>query len=460
MMKREDDTLLDLEPSFEHVIDRDPEESAAKEFDERATDALDVQALIERVTAQLVDPTSPDRLTKVRAEAKTEPVRAPTPSDHDTEPEVDNERFELLERIGSGAMAEVWRAIDRGLSIEGGPPVFVAIKIFRKDSPFGKQTLDRIKVEARAALRIQSEHVCRVHGLVLFPDGKYGLVMELVEGRSLASILREGVAIDYLRFARWGAEIARGLHAAHTVDVVHRDLKPDNIIIRDSDDSAVILDFGIAKFFQETLDLTEQGDVLGSLPYLAPEQFGEQVDPRTDLYALGLLLARFATGRVPWCGDGTIGSIFNERVTNARVYRLRDELPSAPAEYAMVVGRLLSLRPEDRFHTGVHVAEALVSFIRSAEADTRLRMIGEPSRARDTKPMAQRRPPPTPPIRDASDVVALSRASRAARISIALFIALIAMLVTITIARGVVRAESMRMQAMSLVPSLSAPTAR
>jgi serine/threonine protein kinase len=449
MTKKDDDTILDLERSFNDTTDRDPDGAGSKEdFDEDGpTKSVDLQALIERVSAAGMDPTDPVPVVSVvRHEAPTEQVRAPTPSTYDTDPELDGNRFEILERIGGGAMADLYRAIDRWLSMPGSP-VFVAIKLFKRGQ-LGRQTIDRIKIEARAALSVQHKHICRVHGLVAFPDGRYGLVMELIEGRPLSAILRERPAIDYLRFARWGAEIASALDAAHQADFVHRDLKPENIMIRDADDSAVLLDFGIAKFFQEAIDLTGPGEVLGSLPYMAPEQFAHQVDPRTDLYALGLVLVQLATGRVPWCGDGTLGSIINERVTHARTYRLRDEVPSAPVEYAMIVGRLLALRPEDRFATGVHVAEALSAFIRNVEADTRLPMAKVPARARDTKPMRARPlPPPLPDDRPISDVVVLPTSSRTARIFAAAFVALIATLLTVALARGHIRVDAIASRA-------------
>ena len=195
--------------------------------------------------------------------------------------------------------------------------------------------------------------------------------MEYVDGQTLASMFREGIHVDYHRFACWGAAIAEGLHAAHMTDVVHRDLKPENIMIRE-DDTPALLDFGVAKYFSQDAKLTAQDAVVGTLLYMAPEQFHSVTDPRSDQYALGLILAQLATGEVPRACDPTAKGIYIERVTAAHPYHLRDHAPDAPRTYARIVDRLLATAPDGRYPTGAHVVDAFRTILDPAKIDTRL----------------------------------------------------------------------------------------
>lgn len=357
--------------------------------------------LLDRPRSQKNTPTTILALPSTRANTPTLEKRMTLParsaSGTDTDPDIEGGRYEIIEKIGQGAMAEIYLARDTYISSPSHQEL-VALKIFSRDNPWGEQIEERIRIEVRASRGVVNPHVVRVYGLTRTRDKRWAIPMEHVKGRSLASILRDPLEIDYLRFARWGAEIARGLHAAHQVDVVHRDLKPENIIIRE-DDTAAILDFGIAKFFGQNVTLTAEGSVVGTLLYMAPEQFHSIVDPRSDLYALGLILARLPSGAVPRAADLSAEGIYVERVDQPVPYRLLDHAPDAPRDYARIIDRLLEAAPSARFQTGADVAEALEAMIRDAEADTRLTdltSMDDGERLEDTRRLPERRPAPRP----------------------------------------------------------------
>ena len=235
--------------------------------------------------------------------------------------------------------------------------------------------LERLRCEVRLARRVTDTHVCRVFDIVELGDGRWGITMALVEGTTLAAWMRKyGSAQDYARWARWGADIAEGLAAAHQLSIVHRDLKPDNIMIRQADDAAVILDFGVAYQRAESRRsapipahpptdrqrrLTAHGALVGTLPYMSPEQLSQQaLDGRSDLYVLGLILAELLTGSVPRDGQSR-SALVQARVTAPTPYDIRQCDRAVPDTLANVVNELLRTQPEERPASAHVVAERL-----------------------------------------------------------------------------------------------------
>lgn len=277
---------------------------------------------------------------------------------------ITNPRFEVLGRLGSGGMGEVYRVRDNELS------EVVALKLIPAHSASEIHSLERLKREVRLARRIASEHVCRIFDLVDLGDGARGLTMALVNGTTLAELMKTRLSVDYVRFARWGADIADGLGAAHAVDIIHRDLKPENVMI-DSEDRAVILDFGIARSQADPTEvdgkLTQAGIIMGTPLYMSPEQLANrELDGRSDLYALGLLIAELITGEVPLPGDN-YADILDKRVVRASEYRYRiQEIdPGVPTELADIIDALLLPAASDR---PADAADARRRFERFAEA--------------------------------------------------------------------------------------------
>ena len=271
--------------------------------------------------------------------------------------------YVIEEGIGSGSMGQVYRAKHRRLGRQ------VALKVLR-DSLLGNQGLiERFLQEGRAVNQINHEHIVEVHDYVeeRVPARVY-CVMEFLQGQTLAQRLQDRPStIDSLRWI--GRQIASALKASHAAGVVHRDLKPENIFLlsRDGrDDWVKVLDFGVAKCVQPvgrvSLVQTAQGAVLGTPRYMAPEQVsGLEVEPRSDIYALGVILYELISGAPPFEAPSfglLAAQIINTVPAPLPTRTACDEV--VPGELAALVMACLSKRPDDRPATMADVEAALV----------------------------------------------------------------------------------------------------
>ncbi|MFF3972231.1 serine/threonine-protein kinase [Streptomyces rubiginosohelvolus] len=221
-------------------------------------------------------------------------------ADDDASRTVIDGRYELLEQIGSGGMGEVWKAHDRRLRR------YVAVKglLDRNSMTPGTQAtaMQRARREAEAIAKIEHQNVVTVHDQVE-TDNQVWIVMKLLEARSLADLLSRDGVLAVPRAATVGLQVLQGLRAVHAASVVHRDVKPGNVLVRD-DGLAILVDFGIATF--EGADrVTRTGSVIGTPSYLAPELFAPASPgptPASDLWALGVTLYEAVEGRVPFAG--------------------------------------------------------------------------------------------------------------------------------------------------------------
>ncbi|MFE0873679.1 protein kinase [Streptomyces smyrnaeus] len=260
------------------------------------------------------------------------------------------DRYELLELLGTGGMGEVWRAGDLRLGRE------VAVKVFMPqrgvtDGTDRDELLARFHREARSAAALDCPHIVTVHDHGT-DSGTPFLVMALVHGTSLHEVLRDTGRVPLTDALRWTADVCRALESAHTAGVVHRDIKPANIMVEgaEGDSRAKVVDFGIAKFVEaRSTDprLTTTGRMpFGSVLYMAPEQFRQEgVDGRTDLYALGCVLYELLVGRPPYTGSAA-GVMFNHlHDVPLRPSRARPELPAC---LDRLVLDLMARDPTDR----------------------------------------------------------------------------------------------------------------
>ncbi|MFD6312177.1 serine/threonine-protein kinase, partial [Streptomyces nigra] len=205
-------------------------------------------------------------------------------------------RYRLTEAIGSGGMGRVWRAHDevlhRAVAIK---ELTAALYVSESDQD---RLLARTRAEARAAARINHSAVVTVHD-VLEHDGRPWIVMELIEGRSLADAVKDQGRVEPAEAARIGLWVLRALRAAHTAGVLHRDIKPGNVLLAE-DGRVLLTDFGIAQIEGDTT-ITRTGEVVGSVDYLAPERIrGHDPGPASDLWALGATLFTAVEGRSPF----------------------------------------------------------------------------------------------------------------------------------------------------------------
>lgn len=255
-------------------------------------------------------------------------------------------RYELLAPIGTGGMGQVWRARDRSLGREVAVKVLVPSDAADEDEQ--RQLQARFRQEARAAASLDSPHIVAVHDHGTDGGTPY-LVMALVPGRSLDRILREDVRVPVADALRWAADVCRALRVAHSAGIVHRDIKPGNVMIA-PDGTAKVVDFGIAAYLKSAADgsrLTRTGQPpFGSVPYLAPERFRQEPgDGRTDLYALGCMLYELLVGRPPFTGSAA--GVMYHHVNDAPL-RPSAARPEVTRPVERLVLDLLAKDPADR----------------------------------------------------------------------------------------------------------------
>lgn len=259
----------------------------------------------------------------------------------------------LVQKIGQGGMGEVYKARHVGLDKT------VAVKIL---PPGDSESITRFLREARTLAKVEHPNIVGAHH-VGEEQGVHFIVMQFIEGASLADRLKQG-PIPAPEAARIGRDIARGLHAAHQAGVVHRDLKPGNVIL--SGGAVKVIDFGLAREAKADREITRAGDVVGSPHYMAPEQCtGRFVDARTDLYALGATLYHMLTGAPPFTGE-TLYEIFDSHV-HTPPPDPRAKKPDVPAGLAGFVQRLLAKNPAERPEDAEVAARELDRYV-SADA--------------------------------------------------------------------------------------------
>lgn len=210
-------------------------------------------------------------------------------------------RYELIEKIGDGGMAVVYKAKDRLLNR------YVAVKILRPEYTRDAQFIESFKKESQAAAGLQHPNIVNVYDV-----GKEGniyfIVMELIDGRPLSDIIEEHGPLDYKHVIQVGKQVAAALSLAHKNHIIHRDVKPHNIMIT-KDGVAKLADFGIAKAISSATIVNKEdgGQVMGSVHYFSPEQArGKYVDEKSDVYSLGIVLYEMLTGKVPFDGDNPV----------------------------------------------------------------------------------------------------------------------------------------------------------
>jgi beta-lactam-binding protein with PASTA domain/predicted Ser/Thr protein kinase len=260
------------------------------------------------------------------------------------------DRYEVEGRIGAGGMAEVWRGHDRVLNRT------VAIKTllpqFARDASF----VDRFRREAQAAARLNHAGIVSVYDSGTDGDTPY-IVMEFIEGRTLADYLASGKTIPPMEAAKIAQDIAEALAVAHAQGVIHRDIKPANVMVT-RNGKVLVMDFGIARLISGPETAPQTSAVLGTASYLSPEQAqGQPVDARTDIYALGVVLYEMLTGRPPFTGDSPMAIAYKQ--VNATPPAPSSTNPDVPPELDAVVMRALSKNPANRYQTGQEFADDL-----------------------------------------------------------------------------------------------------
>src|SRR3984885_9650385 len=304
-----------------------------------------------------------------------------------------NGRYRLEARIASGGMSTVYRAFDETLERQ------VAVKLMHREVAADSAQLERFRREARSVARLSHPHIVGV--IDTGDDGdpthpRPYIVLEYVEGETLKERIRRNGRLPITEAIAYAIEIARALGLAHAQHIVHRDVKPQNVLI-DHEGSAKVTDFGIARTLEED-GLTADGRVLGTTDYVSPEQaLGRHVSGQSDLYSLGVVLYEMLTGEVPFTGENQVAvAMKHVRETMPDVQLKRPEISAA---LASVVDTATAKRLDERYADDAELIADLEDVLAietarsgnvTGEATTVLRTL--PARKRRRLPLRWRQP--------------------------------------------------------------------
>jgi serine/threonine protein kinase len=269
-------------------------------------------------------------------------------------------RYHLLEKLGEGGMAVVYKALDTGLERH------VAVKVILPYQAQSEQFLARFKREARALARLSHPNILKIFDYGEYEGSPY-LVMEYISGGTLKEWL-VGKSVPWQRSAQLLACVARALEAAHADGIIHRDVKPANILMANGRDP-MLSDFGIAKLIEGselTTDLTGTGVGIGTPDYMAPEQGVGIVDERSDIYALGVIFYQMVTGRLPYEADTPLAVILKK--TTEPLPHPTQYVPDLPLSVENVLIKALAREPQYRYQKMAEFAAALEQL--TSKADT------------------------------------------------------------------------------------------
>jgi eukaryotic-like serine/threonine-protein kinase len=241
------------------------------------------------------------------------------------------QRYEIVQMLGQGGMGAVYKATDRELDRT------IALKVIRPDLARDKSIVDRFKQELLLAHQVTHRNVIRIYDLSE-ADGMKFITMEYVEGENLLTLIHQKKKFSFPEAVEIVQQICRALEAAHSVGVIHRDLKPQNIM-RDAVGRVVVMDFGLARTL-EGHGMTQSGALVGTIEYMSPEQaLGKDLDQRSDIYALGLLFYEMLTGQMPFKANSAVASLIKR--TQEPVAPASDLDKEIPQSLSNIVGKCL-----------------------------------------------------------------------------------------------------------------------
>jgi serine/threonine-protein kinase len=284
-------------------------------------------------------------------------------------------RYRITEKIGIGGMAEVFRATDETLGRT------VAIKVMLPQYATDETFAIRFRQEAQAAANLQSPYIVNIYDWGFEQaDQTYFIVMEYVRGTDLKTAIEQRGAINQHKVAEIGAQVCAALNVAHGYDIIHRDIKPHNIMIQ-PDGNAKVMDFGIAR--ANDANMTQTGSVLGTAYYVSPEQAqGKALTPATDIYSLGIVLYEAATGKVPFDGPDAVSIAVKQVNEQPRLPRRIN--PDIDADLGAIILKAMQKRPGDRFSTAEQMRQALLKYLNgqplgTIDSNARTRVISTPA---------------------------------------------------------------------------------
>jgi eukaryotic-like serine/threonine-protein kinase len=260
------------------------------------------------------------------------------------------DRYTLVELLGNGGMAEVYLARDNSLGRE------VALKVLREQYTDDEEFVERFRREAMSAAALNHPGIVQVYDRGRSEDGTFYMVMEYVPGGTLKERIKDEGNLAPREAAEIASQVADALAVAHDRGVIHRDVKPQNVLLTASG-KAKVSDFGIARA-ASSKTMTQANSVLGTLAYMSPEQVrGDRVGPASDLYSLGVVLYEMLAGELPYRGDDPIATAMKHLDEPPR--NPRETNPAVPEELGDLVVKLLAKDPEDRYSSAASLSEDL-----------------------------------------------------------------------------------------------------
>ncbi len=269
-----------------------------------------------------------------------------------------DDRYELLEKIGEGGMAVVYRAMDRRLNRN------VAVKIMREEMASDEEFKRRFCAESQAVAMLSHPNIVAVYDVSHSDKAEY-IVMELIDGITLKQYMDRRGILSWKEAVHFSKQIARALGHAHERGIIHRDIKPQNIMLL-RDGTIKVADFGIASLENELQEA--DGQAIGSIHYIAPEQArGELPDARSDIYSLGVVMYEMMTGEVPYTGD-SLGEIAVKHMNAVPtpIHELNKDLPDVLEE---IIGRAMAPNLADRYQTAAELADDLEQLSREGAGE-------------------------------------------------------------------------------------------
>ncbi|HEY4597750.1 MAG TPA: serine/threonine-protein kinase, partial [Thermoanaerobaculia bacterium] len=378
-----------LRPGVPPALERIVERALAKRLEDRTGSMDAMSAELRRLAADLATPSrasDPDR-TVVEIPA---PLPPPPPPETDTREGLHGQTvgpYEILEILGGGGMGVVYKAVDLKLDRP------VALKFLSSQRGAAEEHKRRFIREARAASALDHPNICTVYEIDQTPDGALFIAMALCEGETLRDRIARG-PLPVGEAVEIAEQVAAGLARAHGRGIVHRDVKPGNVIVA-PDGRVKLVDFGIAKLSDQSR-LTRAGTTVGTAGYMSPEQLhGEEPDPRTDVWSLGVVIYEMVTGHSPFEAESEtemVKAILRRAQRPMAVFR-----PGVPPALERIVERALAKRLEDRTAS----MDAMSAELRSLASG-----LATPSRASDPDrtvveiPVPLSPPPPEPDTRE------------------------------------------------------------
>ncbi len=267
-------------------------------------------------------------------------------------------RYRAIETIGSGGMADVYKAVDEVLGRT------VAVKVLHPRYASDPGFVQRFRHEAASAANLSHPNIVNIYDWG--QDGEtYYIVMEYVRGSDLKSLVEDRGPFPPRRAAEYGAQVAAALSVAHGYDIIHRDIKPQNIVLT-PDGTIKVMDFGIAR--AGNTNMTQTGSVLGTAQYVSPEQAqGRPLGPTSDLYSLGIVLYELSTGRLPFDGDTPV-SVALKQVNEAPVPPRQID-PAIPAALEAVILKAMAKKPQERYQSAEEMRRDLLRVSQGESVD-------------------------------------------------------------------------------------------